>query len=164
MSGPQPSFASMLVALDESPRARIVLATAVAMARRMNAQVSLIRVLTAPTDIPAAAHTNSDHLGADLDRIVAAELRLLMDTAADVDFKPPIIVDGDPWRRILEVARRLDVDLIVMGSHRYHGVERVLGTVASRVVNHADRNVLVVHERDFKGLPFSAPRTRLAVR
>ena len=42
---------------------------------------------------------------------------------------------------------QLDVDLIVMGSHRYHGVERVLGTVASRIVNHADRNVLVVHER-----------------
>jgi nucleotide-binding universal stress UspA family protein len=32
-------------------------------------------------------------------------------------------------------------------SHHYHGVERVLGTVASRVVNHSDRNVLVVHER-----------------
>ena len=41
---------------------------------------------------------------------------------------------------------RLNVDLIVVGNHRYHGVERVLGTVASRVVNHADRNVLVVRE------------------
>jgi nucleotide-binding universal stress UspA family protein len=26
-------------------------------------------------------------------------------------------------------------------------LDRVLGTVAAKVVNHADRNVLVVHER-----------------
>jgi nucleotide-binding universal stress UspA family protein len=53
-------------------------------------------------------------------------------------------VAGDPWRRILEVADRIGADLIVMGNHRPHGVERVLGTVASRVVSHADRSVLLV--------------------
>ena len=44
------------------------------------------------------------------------------------------------------------VDLIVIGSHPIHGVERVVGTVASRVVNHADRSVLVVRERDVAAL------------
>ena len=69
-----------------------------------------------------------------------------MDAAPDVRFASPVIVDGDPWRRILDVGARLNVDLIVVGNHRHHGVERVLGTVASRVVNHADRSVLVVRE------------------
>jgi nucleotide-binding universal stress UspA family protein len=149
MTAPAPSFASILVALDESPRAPMVFATAVALARCANAQVSLVRVLTEPTDIPPAAHTHPDHVGVDMERIIQAEFRRLMDTAADVQFQPHVIVDGDPWRRLLEVAKQRDVDLIVMGSHRYHGIERVLGTVASRVVNHADRNVLVVHEREF---------------
>jgi len=146
MTAPAPSFESILAALDDSARAPIVFATTVALARCTNARVSLIRVLTEPTDIPPAAHTAPDSVGADVQRIIQSQFRRLMDTAADVVFDSPVIVDGDPWRRILEVAKHLDVDLIVMGSHRYHGVERVLGTVASRVVNHADRNVLVVHE------------------
>jgi nucleotide-binding universal stress UspA family protein len=37
------------------------------------------------------------------------------------------------------------VDLIVIGSHGYHGLDRVLGTTAARVSNLARRNVLVVH-------------------
>ena len=141
------SFASILAALDDSARAPTVFATAVGLARCTNARVSLVRVLTEPTDIPPAANTHPDHVGADVVRIIQAEFRRMMETAADIHFDSPFIVDGDPWRRILEIAKQLDVDLIVMGSHRYHGVERILGTVASRVVNHADRNVLVVHER-----------------
>ena len=82
-----------------------------------------------------------------------AGLRGFMDGAPAVRFGPPIVVEGDPWRRVLEVSRQLDVDLIVMGSHRYHGLDRVLGTVAAKVVNHADRNVLVVHERGPAGAP-----------
>ena len=147
MTGSAPSFASILAALDDSARAHVVFATAVTLARCTNARVSLIRVLTEPTDIPPAAHTNPDHLGIDVERNVQAEFRRLMETADDVHFDSPLIVDGDPWRRILQVAKKLDVDLIVMGSYRYHGVEWVFGTVASRVVNHVDRNVLVVHER-----------------
>ena len=71
-----------------------------------------------------------------------------MRTEPAVQFGPPIVVFGDPWRVIVENAANFDVDLIVIGSHRYHGrLDRVLGTVAAKVVNHADRNVLVVHER-----------------
>ena len=146
MNVPSASLASLLVALDESPRAPLVFATATALARAAGAEVTLIRVLTEPADIPPAAHTNADHLAADLERIVRAEFQSLMDAAPDVRFAPPVIVDGDPWRRILDVGTRLNVDLIVVGNHRHHGVERVLGTVASRVVNHADRSVLVVRE------------------
>ncbi|HXU04668.1 MAG TPA: universal stress protein [Polyangia bacterium] len=142
------AFGSILVALDDSPRAPLVFTTAAALARCADARVTLIRVLTEPTDIPPAARTSPDHLAADLEGIVRDEFRRLMDSAPDLHFAPPIVVEGDPWRRILDVARQLDVDLIVVGNHRHHGFERVLGTVASRVINHADRNVLVVHQRE----------------
>jgi nucleotide-binding universal stress UspA family protein len=42
------------------------------------------------------------------------------------------------------VARELSVDLIAIGSHGYSPVDHVLGTTAAKVVNHADRSVLVV--------------------
>jgi nucleotide-binding universal stress UspA family protein len=49
-----------------------------------------------------------------------------------------------PWDGICRSARELDADLIMIGSHGYGGLDRVLGTVAGKVVNHADRNVLVI--------------------
>jgi nucleotide-binding universal stress UspA family protein len=147
MNGSSRSYRSLLIALDDSPRAASVFAAGTELARLAGAEVFLVRVLTEPTDIPPAAHTAPDHLQRDVEQAARAELRRLMDAAAGVRFGPPIVVDGDPWRRILDVARQIDADLIVLGSHRTHGVERLLGTVASRVVNHADRSVLVVRER-----------------
>ena len=41
-------------------------------------------------------------------------------------------------------AREEDVDLIVLGSHGFDVLDRIVGTIAAKVVNHADRAVLVV--------------------
>jgi nucleotide-binding universal stress UspA family protein len=143
-----PSVHSILVALDESGRADLVLATARLLARALDAQLFLIRVVVIPPDVPAAAHTHPDGLEAQLERGARAELHAHMKDDPGVRFGPPIVVTGDPWHQIVETAKTLDVDLIVIGSHRYHGrVDRALGTVAARVVNHADRDVLVVNER-----------------
>jgi nucleotide-binding universal stress UspA family protein len=49
-----------------------------------------------------------------------------------------------PWDGICRAARDEGVDLIALGSHGYGGLDRILGTTATKVVNHADRNVLVV--------------------
>ena len=38
-------------------------------------------------------------------------------------------------------------DCIVIGSHGYSGFDRILGTNAAKVVNHAECSVLVVRER-----------------
>ena len=62
MTSPTTSFASILAALDDSPRAPLVFATAVELARCTNGRVSLVRVLTEPTDIPPAANTHPDHV------------------------------------------------------------------------------------------------------
>ena len=50
-----------------------------------------------------------------------------------------------PWEGVCRVARERQVDLIVVGSHGYGGaMDHILGTTAAKIVNHADRNVLVV--------------------
>ena len=149
MTSVAPSVRSILVALDESERAPLVFATGVTMARGLGAQLFLIRVLVIPPDIPPAAHTHPDRLEASIERDARADLRTLMEAHPGVEYVPSIvIVAGDPWRNTLDTAKTFDVDLIVVGSRRHHGpVDRVLGTVAARVVNHADRNVLVVHEK-----------------
>lgn len=48
------------------------------------------------------------------------------------------------WQGVCEAAHATRADLIVIGSHGYGGLDRVLGTTAAKVVNHAEGSVLVV--------------------
>lgn len=150
MTAPAPArspFNVMLAPLDESPTAIQVFETAVVLARLVGAQVHLLRVVAMDPAFPPAAHVVPDGLEKKLLADGLAALQGFMAGAAGVDFAPARVVIGDPWRCILEAATQIGADVIVMGSHRYHGMDRVLGTVAAKVVNHATRNVLVVHPR-----------------
>jgi nucleotide-binding universal stress UspA family protein len=56
------------------------------------------------------------------------------------------VVDGVPFREILGYAESEDVGLVVVGTHGREGREKRvnMGSTAERVVNQADRPVLVV--------------------
>lgn len=55
------------------------------------------------------------------------------------------IAEGKPYTTILKYAERLDVDLIIMPSHKRSKVNKVLlGSVASKVVENSPVSVLVV--------------------
>jgi nucleotide-binding universal stress UspA family protein len=61
---------------------------------------------------------------------------------------------GYPFEQIIEVASRLKVDLIVIGSHSHTGLMHLLlGSTAERVVQHAPCPVLVVKERHEQSTP-----------
>ncbi|MCH8830397.1 MAG: universal stress protein [Planctomycetes bacterium] len=56
---------------------------------------------------------------------------------------------GNPGLEIAEYAGEIDADLIVIPSHGYHGVKRlVLGSVAERVIRHANCSVMVLRRSD----------------
>jgi len=56
-----------------------------------------------------------------------------------------IATASDPRRRILELARQHDADVIALGTHARHGLKRMLlGSTAEYVVRHAACDVLVV--------------------
>lgn len=52
-----------------------------------------------------------------------------------------------PWDGICRAARSHDVELVVIGAHGYGTLDRLLGTTSAKVVNHIDRDTLVVRER-----------------
>ena len=57
-----------------------------------------------------------------------------------------LVTSGDPAERVLETARGLDADLIVMGTHGRKGLGHlVLGSVAERVVRESPVPVLTTH-------------------
>lgn len=56
-----------------------------------------------------------------------------------------VVHDGQPWPGICEVAEKQKVDLIVVASHGYTGLKRMLlGSTAEQVVRHATCPVMVV--------------------
>lgn len=131
----------ILVALDDSPRAPSVLEAAVRLAQLTGAKLILYHA------IGAAEHpreTPDDRL----EDVLIANAR---ETLARIAEAVPLGLRGElvtafatPWDGICRAARDLDADMIVIGSHGYRGIDRLIGTVAAKVVNHADRNVLVV--------------------
>ncbi len=135
----------MLVALDGSPHAHHVLQAAVELAQRLGGKLLLFRAVDVPVETTALAFSlPPGELEAQLQ---AAAEAALADYTKEV---PPALLEsakvgaGSAWRAICDTAKELEVDLIVVGSQGYGALERLLGTTASRVVNHADRSVLVV--------------------
>jgi nucleotide-binding universal stress UspA family protein len=62
--------------------------------------------------------------------------------------------EGDPATEILEVAREVEADLIVMGTHGRTGLGRLLlGSVAEQVLRRAGCPVLTVKEPRPEGVP-----------
>jgi nucleotide-binding universal stress UspA family protein len=53
-------------------------------------------------------------------------------------------VTGDPADALLDVAKKLDASLIVVGSRGMHGMKRVLGSVPNKVSHSAHCSVLIV--------------------
>ncbi len=53
-------------------------------------------------------------------------------------------IDDKPADALLDVARRVDADLIVVGNVRMQGLGRLLGSVGNEVSHHAPCNVLIV--------------------
>jgi len=56
-----------------------------------------------------------------------------------------LLEEGVPYLKIVEAAKRLHCDLIVLGSHGHSGIEKILlGSVAERVIGISPVPVMVV--------------------
>jgi nucleotide-binding universal stress UspA family protein len=136
----------ILVGLDGSPRADGVLARAESLARLTGAKLVLFRCFGIPQTMTLAWPAYDQPL----ESALRAQAETYLDAcAAKV---PPELLGGVrveagvPWQTVCAVAVAEGADLIVIGSHGYGGIDHLLGTTAGKIVNHADRSVLVVRE------------------
>ena len=134
----------ILVALDSSERATLVIDAAARLAELAGATLVLYQAIYVPPNLPIAllvANVSVEDVlvaraHGDLERLATRVRRELVDQI--------VTSVAVPWDGICRTARERDADIIVIGSHGYVGLDRLLGTTAAKVVNHADRNVLVV--------------------
>jgi nucleotide-binding universal stress UspA family protein len=135
----------LLVALDASERASKVLEAAVRLAELTGSKLILYRAIAVPPELPREVLVATDVPLEDiLVRNAHGDLQRLAERVPAQLIEQITTALGTPWDGICRAAREHDVDLIVIGSHGYGGIDRILGTTAAKVVNHADRNVLVV--------------------
>jgi universal stress protein F len=135
---------TILVGLDGSPRADGVLAYAEWLARSMGSKLVLFRSFGIPPDMTLAWPASDQTL----ELALQTQAQKYLDSCAakvPSDLLGRVRVDlGVPWQAVCEAARDESVDLIVIGSHGYSGIDHLIGTTAAKIVNHADRPVLVV--------------------
>lgn len=141
----------ILVALDGSPRADAVLSYAVSFARTVGAKLILFRSFGIPPDLTLAWPASDQPLE---DALRARAQAYLDERAKTVpkELLEGVRVDlGVPWQAVCNAARAEHADLVIIGSHGYSGVDYLLGTTAAKIVNHADRSVLVVRANGSPG-------------
>jgi nucleotide-binding universal stress UspA family protein len=139
-------FHKLLIALDASERAEGVFRCAVDLADSMGASIHLLRAVAVPPEFPPAGHVSEpDALPAYLAKQAEEQLLAFAEQVPHLHVETTVVESPQPWRAILDVAEKISADLIVVGSHGYHGIDYLLGTNAGRVANLARRNVLVVH-------------------
>lgn len=135
----------ILVALDASPRAPAVLAAAAQLAELTNTTLVIYRAVGIPPDLPREIFKLTDRSVEDvLMRNAVADLERIAADVPKARIEKIAATFATPWDGICRAAKEYVADLVVIGSHGYGGLDRVLGTTAAKVVNHADRNVLVV--------------------
>jgi len=151
-------YKHILAALDGSPRAAAVLQDAALLASRTAATLHLCHAVNVPLGLPAdALSLGSDDLQARLIAHGQQELALrveeLQPTVTPILWGERVVRIGRPAQVIVDIAAELEADLIVIGSHGFDVLDRVLGTTAARVVNHAQCSVLVVRPGLDRTLP-----------
>ncbi|NTV98562.1 MAG: universal stress protein [Chlorobiaceae bacterium] len=117
----------------------------------MGATVFLLNVV----DVPAEVLVNNLPLEEKFEKEESEKLEAIKQRLASEGMKIDGAVEfGNPEEVILEKARELGVNLIIMGSHCKTGFSRLfLGSVTEHVMRKADCPVLVVksHETEFIG-------------
>lgn len=133
---------TILVALDGSPREAEVFRTAARLAAADGAVVHACRAVTIPIGLPDAVWSMSM---SQLDATLVAEAsKALKQQTESVPGVVPHVRLGQPADVVCDIAKEVGADLVVIGSHGYGPIERLLGTTASKIVHRAPCSVLVV--------------------
>jgi nucleotide-binding universal stress UspA family protein len=145
---PAETMKRILVCLDASTRAPFVLQTATELAQKMGAKLVLLRSVGLPAEIDQEFYV---HAATSMTEMLVQKAKSDLDVLSKG--VPAGLIEGydvhigTPWDTICREAKARDSDLVVLGSHGYSGMDRVLGTTAAKVVNHCEVSVLVVRSK-----------------
>lgn len=133
------AYQKMLVAINVYEDFYHELATAEKIAQKNDASLTLLMVLNTPYElIPMAVEHQS--------KMIEQMQRDLERQSKDLNLKSVTynVQSGTPHHCIVDYAKEGQYDLIIIGSHGKHGVNRILGSTANGVLHRAPCDVLTV--------------------
>ena len=147
----------ILIALDYNPTAQKIAETGYELAKSMNAQVILLHVVADYTYYssldysPIMGFDQFSNLGTvQLDSVIELEnaaqnyLEKSKSHLGDTSIRT-LVKDGDTGNAIIEAAKNLEVDIIVLGSHSRRGLDKILmGSVAEKVLRHSKTPLFII--------------------
>jgi nucleotide-binding universal stress UspA family protein len=153
------SYSSILVPLDGSEYSKRALDEAIEISKRLDSEIDLLTVVTAPTTSPtkmalsSVVHgkTPAKAIDAYVKKAVSEATGFMQECAAYCQNKGVKasykVVAENPAKAILDHAKRNDNDLIILGSQGLRGLKKikVLGSVSRQVLENASCPVVVVH-------------------
>jgi nucleotide-binding universal stress UspA family protein len=140
-------FSRIVVGTDGSDTANAAVALAVELARQSGATVHLVSAYKDPSTSVAVAHAGvaavPDPSLTDAARASCEEL--LTETTKHIDgiTVQSHVVCGPAADMIVQVARGVDADLIIVGSKGMKGARRLIGSVPNSVAHGAPCHVLI---------------------
>jgi nucleotide-binding universal stress UspA family protein len=145
----------ILVPVDFSNCSKKALEYAVPLAKQFSAEVTLLHVVQ-----PDAATCEMPSLQVQTIQEAAKALDTVRESIGGTVHSNAAVRTGIPHLEIVEAAKELNVDLIILSTHGRTGLAHVvLGSTAERVVRRAGCPVLVVREREHDFVRVTLPAT-----
>jgi universal stress protein A len=144
-------FRKILIALDDGPVSAHATDVGVELGRALKSDLALVHVVTYPIsyrpdgDMGTLSIVNTSEI---IDIEKEGGQKLLKSVRQRLSLEPSIsefLECGDTEAEIIKVAISWAADLIVIGSHGRHGIDRlILGSVAESITRNAPCAVLVI--------------------
>jgi nucleotide-binding universal stress UspA family protein len=141
-------ISKILVGYDGSKAGDKALEYAIGIAKSFNAKLYILHVIEEGKIAIAPDSTMYPSLIETMEKQGRDLLNKALENAknAGVDAEALLEVGTDAAETIINVANRLNVDIIIVGSRGLKGLTRfLLGSVSEKVVRYANKPVLVVH-------------------
>jgi len=147
----------ILIAIDYNPTAQNIAETGYSLAKSMNAEITLLHVVADYTYYssldysPIMGFDSFSNLGmlqtdtvTELQSAAEEYLKKIKTHLGDPAIKT-IVKDGDSGGAIIDAAKELNADVIVMGSHSRRGLEKILmGSVAEKVLRNSHIPLFII--------------------
>lgn len=147
----------ILIALDYDPPAEKIAEKGYELAKSMNAEVILLHVISEAFYYSSQGYSPVMGYGGfdNLDMVQLTNMEILKKAAGDYldmskqhlrdDSIQTVIKEGDFAATIIDTAKELDADIIVLGSHGRRGLEKILmGSVAEQVLHRTTLPLFII--------------------
>ncbi len=136
---------SVLVATDFSAASVKAQRHGISIARHFQSRFYLAHIVSSVGLNMVAADAREDAMKITLREMTDLEYAMEQNGSLQGLSHEFILGRGDVWTELQAVIRRHQIDLIVIGTHARHGIEKmILGSVAEKIIREADQLVLTV--------------------